>query len=411
MESKRPENVIAGLVGAFLGSLIGVVCTVIIGQLGYVSAFSGLVMAVCTIKGYEKFSGSMSRKGAAIALIVTVIMTYMGNRCDFALSVCLAWDVHFFTAFQAIDALLDAGFLNANAYWGNLLMLYLFTVIGGVPTLMAAFHPGGTSEPEAAQLDTTDAEMVKTQHRTNINPELNDTGRERKRMSSHEVLGIFVPFGGMFLGFVILWLSFNPILLNQLVGKADTPKALLQGYRNWYGVLIAAVVFSALLPLACCIWAIKKKFLSSVRLTAICIAFPLLIGGAMLAIEDVPGLWMQSGEDLEQIDTGNLLEVTTWLSSKTESGKLPGPYTEGQPEPVTIYSGITADVGSNWVRYYIPNCLDFSPDKNALYRNSESVLWNEQYTQKYRLLVTKNFRLAVSVEPVENPTDWTEQQI
>ena len=75
MESKRPEHVAAGLVGAFWGSLIGVACIVIIGQLGYVAAFSGLVMAVCTIKGYERFSGSMSRKGAVIALIFIVGMT------------------------------------------------------------------------------------------------------------------------------------------------------------------------------------------------------------------------------------------------------------------------------------------------------------------------------------------------
>ena len=39
---KRPENVVAGVVGAFLGSLLGVVCTVAIGQLGYVASVSGL---------------------------------------------------------------------------------------------------------------------------------------------------------------------------------------------------------------------------------------------------------------------------------------------------------------------------------------------------------------------------------
>ena len=53
MEEKKRENVPAGIVGAFLGSLIGVACAVLIGQLGYVASISGLVMAVCALKGYE----------------------------------------------------------------------------------------------------------------------------------------------------------------------------------------------------------------------------------------------------------------------------------------------------------------------------------------------------------------------
>ena len=42
-QKKRPENIPAGIVGAFLGTLLGVVCTVVIGQLGYVASVSGLI--------------------------------------------------------------------------------------------------------------------------------------------------------------------------------------------------------------------------------------------------------------------------------------------------------------------------------------------------------------------------------
>ena len=48
---KRQENIVAGVVGAFLGTLLGVVCTVVIGQMGYVASISGLVMAVGALKG------------------------------------------------------------------------------------------------------------------------------------------------------------------------------------------------------------------------------------------------------------------------------------------------------------------------------------------------------------------------
>lgn len=39
--------------GALLGSLVGVVSIIIFSQLGYVAALSGVIMAVCTLKGYE----------------------------------------------------------------------------------------------------------------------------------------------------------------------------------------------------------------------------------------------------------------------------------------------------------------------------------------------------------------------
>ena len=40
MKAERRENVLTGLIGAFLGSLIGGACIVAIGQLGYVASIS-----------------------------------------------------------------------------------------------------------------------------------------------------------------------------------------------------------------------------------------------------------------------------------------------------------------------------------------------------------------------------------
>lgn len=170
MKPERKENVLAGLVGAFLGSLIGVACIVGIGQMGYVASISGLVMAVCAIKGYSLLGGTMSRKGAVISCVLTVIMTYFGNRLDFAVSVARAAEVDVFTAFQAMGLLLDEGYLNAAAYWGNLVLLYLFTLLGAVPTLITAFHraspvsiPPEHPSGEAQTPSVEDAENSQTQ--------------------------------------------------------------------------------------------------------------------------------------------------------------------------------------------------------------------------------------------------------
>lgn len=140
MKAERRENVLTGLIGAFLGSLIGVACIVAIGQLGYVASISGVIMAVCAIKGYELLGGAMSRKGAVIACILIVLMTYLGNRLDFAVTVARLVGTDIFSTFQALNELFDAGYLNVGAYWGNLVMLYLFTLLGAVPTLITAFR-------------------------------------------------------------------------------------------------------------------------------------------------------------------------------------------------------------------------------------------------------------------------------
>ena len=84
-ENEKKENMIGGIVGALVGSLLGVACIVILSQLGYVAALSGVVMAVCTLKGYEIGSGKLSKRGIVISVILMLVMTYVGDRLDWAI--------------------------------------------------------------------------------------------------------------------------------------------------------------------------------------------------------------------------------------------------------------------------------------------------------------------------------------
>ena len=156
-QKKRRENVAAGLVGAFLGSLIGVACTVIIGQLGYVASISGLVMAVCALKGYEMLGGTLSKKGAVISSVLILLMTFFAHRLTWAIAIAseLEWGV--LESYRSISHLLERGMLESTAYWGDLAMLYLFTLLGAVPTILGGLRNTGTPElprppasPEAA---------------------------------------------------------------------------------------------------------------------------------------------------------------------------------------------------------------------------------------------------------------------
>ena len=55
-KKKTSENVIAGIVGAFLFSLAGGALWFVLYLLGFIAGLSGLVGAVCAIKGYSIFA-------------------------------------------------------------------------------------------------------------------------------------------------------------------------------------------------------------------------------------------------------------------------------------------------------------------------------------------------------------------
>lgn len=146
VEVKKRENVVAGTVGAFLGSLIGVVCIVIVGQMGYVASICGLVMAVCSLKGYELLGGGLGKKGAAIASILMLIMTYLAHQMDWAISAASALEMGIWECFRAIPYLREVGVIEGPRYWGGLAMLYIFTLVGAVPTVLAGLR--GDSMPD-----------------------------------------------------------------------------------------------------------------------------------------------------------------------------------------------------------------------------------------------------------------------
>lgn len=146
---KRPENVVAGVVGAFLGSLLGVVCTVAIGQLGYVASVSGLIMAVGALKGYELLAGRLSKKGAVISCVLILGMTWLAHRLGWAITVAQAMDAGIFDCFKLLPSMVKTGMVKSTAYWGDLAMLYLFTLLGAVPTIIGGLR--SASMPDLPQ--------------------------------------------------------------------------------------------------------------------------------------------------------------------------------------------------------------------------------------------------------------------
>ncbi len=73
-QSMRRENMLLGLIGAFLGALIGTVLWVVIGMVGFIAGIAGDAIVFCAMKGYEMLGRKLSRKGIVICILLSCLM-------------------------------------------------------------------------------------------------------------------------------------------------------------------------------------------------------------------------------------------------------------------------------------------------------------------------------------------------
>ncbi len=139
-KAEKKENLIGGIVGALLGTALGILCIIFFSQLGRIAAISGFVMAVCTLKGYEMLGGKLTKKGMVISIVLMLIMTYVGDRLDWAIMIVREWELDFVTSFAIVPDLLAEGYIESGNYWYNLILLYVFTVLGAVPTIKSVMN-------------------------------------------------------------------------------------------------------------------------------------------------------------------------------------------------------------------------------------------------------------------------------
>ena len=133
------ERVLLGTFGAFVGTLIGTICIVILGQFGYVASICGVVMGFCAIGGYQLLGKKMSKKGIIISVVLMLVMVYVSNWIGYAIAVADVAEIDFMTAFLVTPELVSEGLIDAGAYYKELVVLYLFTGIGAFSTIKKYF--------------------------------------------------------------------------------------------------------------------------------------------------------------------------------------------------------------------------------------------------------------------------------
>ena len=84
------ENVLAGVVGAFLFSLVGGILWFVLYQMGYLAAISGLVGVICAVKGYTFFAKikNEDKKCIIISTLITAAVLII------AWYFCVGYDIY-----------------------------------------------------------------------------------------------------------------------------------------------------------------------------------------------------------------------------------------------------------------------------------------------------------------------------
>lgn len=140
-QNELKENVLAGIVGAFLFSLVGGALWFVFYLFGFIAGISGLIGAICAIKGYSIFAKKESTKGIIISVIIALLVMVL------AWYLCLGYDIYnayqdwfnagevdftltFFESVQAAPIFLADSEIGP-AYFGDLGLGLLFCVVAG----------------------------------------------------------------------------------------------------------------------------------------------------------------------------------------------------------------------------------------------------------------------------------------
>lgn len=143
IETPKQSNMPLGIVGAFIGSLIGVAAWILIYKLGFVAGITGFVMAFCCIKGYELLGKSIDKKGAIIAVVIAVLMLFVGEMGALALEIYDAFkDYYVINLWDAITSI--PYFLEDSEVMGavveDLLFGYAFMAAASFSYIISVFR-------------------------------------------------------------------------------------------------------------------------------------------------------------------------------------------------------------------------------------------------------------------------------
>ncbi len=141
VKAKR-GNILTGTIGAIIGAAIGGAVIILLSQMGFVASISGLILAVCTLKGYELLGRKLSVPGVLICLVLILITPYLADRLDWALIIKESWgdEVTLGQAFALVPEIIASDAEIKAEYIKCLVMIYVFAAMGAFGTIRNLFR-------------------------------------------------------------------------------------------------------------------------------------------------------------------------------------------------------------------------------------------------------------------------------
>lgn len=129
------ENMTMGIIGAFIGAFIGSIVLILLYQIGFIAAVSGIAISSLALIGYEKLAKGISKKGIIACIIVVVIVVFLAQNLAIAMAVSNELAKHniqfsTFEVLKSLPNLFKTGNVSFGSYMFDLILEYVFCFVG-----------------------------------------------------------------------------------------------------------------------------------------------------------------------------------------------------------------------------------------------------------------------------------------
>ena len=146
LKPEKKENIPLGVLGAIGGAILGGISIILFSQMNMISAISGVLLAICTMKGYELLGGKLSTVGIVVSIVLMAVTPFLADRLDWAIVLMQDTGMELMEALEAVPEMMNGGYdygdytytIDQDDYISNLGMLYLFTALGAVSNVVNA---------------------------------------------------------------------------------------------------------------------------------------------------------------------------------------------------------------------------------------------------------------------------------
>ncbi len=119
-----------GILGALLGTAVGIASIILFSRLGFVAVLSGFILILGSGYGYLKLGKDMSVFGVVVCLVLSLAAPYIAEQLDWALLIVEEFGISLFDAFFSIGDFLEYGIIDQEMYTDSMVQTYIYCLLG-----------------------------------------------------------------------------------------------------------------------------------------------------------------------------------------------------------------------------------------------------------------------------------------